>query len=638
MTYPQAANQELQLWRSLRRPFALLLSLVMLLALTTTAGAAPPFEDVATFAGTGTGDAGGDGAATSSALHSPYTLAHDTAGNAYIADSINHRIQKVDTGGNVTTLAGTGTLGTGGDGVATGSALNRPVGVVPDNNGNVYIADSENHRVQKVDTDGNVSTFAGTGTLGAGADGPATSSALNRPTGLFLDAAGNLYITDTNNHRVRRVDTNGNITTVAGTGTLGPGGDGLATGSALHYPVDIALDLAGNLYIADGQNHRVQKVDTDGNVTTVAGTGAFGAGGDGPATGSALNWPYGVEVDSAGYLYIADSYNHRIQQVDLDGNVSTIAGTGITGAGGDGPATGSALDFPSGISLDSHRNVYIADTNNHRIQLVTVIADTTDPTVNITSSDAPYEFACTDVGRAGLASCIGTVSDDSLSVTATDHDGNTTTQTTAITAANPGSTSGLKPIRVGNPYRFNRFCKDLVGANPDTCVATLNNKSITDGHILASRGTQTLTVTATDAQGNTTTRTMTFTTSGKRELTGSHLLANGISGSIARLYMAAFTRNPESTGFLYWENRYDNGMTLSQIAHHFANGAESQSLYQDTSNTEFVELMYVNVLGRASEPSGHGFWVARLDGGMSRDRLLLLFSESTEFRVITRTS
>ena len=196
---------------------------------------------------------------------------------------------------------------------------------------------------------------------------------LNSPSGVTVDGAGNLYIADTNNHRIRKVDTSGVITTVAGTGVSGySGDDGLATAAQLNNPYGVTVDGAGNLYIADRSNHRIRKVDTSGVITTVAGTGAYGySGDDGTAITAQLNFPYGVTIDSIGNLYIADSFNHRIRKVDTSGVITTVAGTGAQGNSGDGgAATAAQLNSPSNVTVDSAGNLYIADTNNHRIRKV----------------------------------------------------------------------------------------------------------------------------------------------------------------------------------------------------------------------------------------------------------------------------
>ena len=220
---------------------------------------------ISTVAGNGTADFSGDGGpATSAQINIPYGLAVDGAGNLYIADAVNNRIRKVDTSGNISTVAGNGMYGSSGDGgPATMAQLAVPTGVAVDSAGNLYIADSDNNRVRKVDASGNISTVAGNGTADfSGYGGPATSAQLSMPMGVAVDSSGNLYIADTGNHRIRKVDASGNISTVAGNGTIGSSGyGGPATSAQLKAPHRVAVDSAGNLYIADTYNHQVRKVD-----------------------------------------------------------------------------------------------------------------------------------------------------------------------------------------------------------------------------------------------------------------------------------------------------------------------------------------------------------------------------------------
>ncbi len=346
---------------------------------------------ITTVAGTGVGGYSGDnGPAVAAQLDFPTGVAVDSAGNLYIADLGNRCIRRVDARGMITTAAGTGVDGFSGDnGPAIQAQLSRTTGVALDNAGNLYIADFDNHRIRRVDARGMITTAAGTGVDGfSGDNGPAVSARLHGPSGVALDNAGNLYFADSYNHRIRRVDTSGTITTVAGTGVGGFSGDnGPAVSARLHGPSGVALDNAGNLYFADSYNHRIRRVGTSGTITTVIGTGVRGFSGDnGPAVQAQLNFPDGMVLDGAGNLYIADSDNHRIRRVDVSGTITTVVGTGVVDGGGDnGPAVEAQLDRPTGMAVDGVGSLYIADTFNHRIRQVdaggtiTTIAGTGEP-------------------------------------------------------------------------------------------------------------------------------------------------------------------------------------------------------------------------------------------------------------------
>jgi trimeric autotransporter adhesin len=335
---------------------------------------------ISTVAGNGVGGYGGDlGPATLANLSSPWAVALDSAGNLYIADSANCCIRKVNKStGIITTVAGNTTAGFSGDsGPAISAELSDPVGIALDSAGNLFIADNNNNRIRKVTAGtGIITTVAGIGTGGYNGDGvPATTAELNNPTGIALDSAGNLYIVDASNNRIREVNIGtGIISTTAGTGTGGYNGDYvLATSAELNNPNGLAFDSAGNLYIAEYFNNRVRKVDTGGIITTVTGNGTGSYNGDSiAATTAELFNPTGVALDSSGNLYIADQANHRIREVNNGtGLITTVAGTG-TGAynGDDITATLAELNSPVGIALDSSDKLYIADRNNNRIRML----------------------------------------------------------------------------------------------------------------------------------------------------------------------------------------------------------------------------------------------------------------------------
>ncbi len=313
------------------------------------------------------------GRADTAELNGPSGLAVDTSGYVYIADFGNNVIRKVNPRGVISTIAGSGARGYSGDAsTATLAQLNGPSAVAVDALGNVYIADSGNNVIRKVDTSGVITTIAGTGTAGyLGKRGPATSIELDDPSGVAVDASGNVYIADSNNSMVRKVNTSGMMSTFAGNGNRGDYGNNCNAGSAeLNSPRGIAVDASGNVYIAEELSQRIRKVNTSGIISTIAGNGRSGYSGDGGSAVSAkLNTPLGVAVDAAGNIYIADVGNNRIRKVDTSGIISTVAGNGTRGYSGDGDAASSAqLNSPRGVAVDASGNIYIADIGNDRIR------------------------------------------------------------------------------------------------------------------------------------------------------------------------------------------------------------------------------------------------------------------------------
>jgi uncharacterized protein (TIGR03437 family) len=353
---------------------------------------------ISTIAGNNTSGYSGDGgAATSAQLNQPTAVVVDSSGNIYIADAGNHRVRKISNG-TISTFAGNGTAGYMGDGAAASAAeLNNPVGLGLDFSGNLFIADAANSVIREVSlSSGKITTFAGENSLGAGYTGDAaaaTLAQLNDPTDVCIDTFGNVYIADANNNVIREVSS-GNINTLVG---------GAITFGQLHFPDAVVVDKHGNLFIADTVGRRVVEF-SNGTFTVVAGNESYGFSGDGGlATQASLFDPMGVAVDPAGNVYIADTLNSRIRMVSTNGTISTIAGTGFPGYLGDGgPATQAWLYFPRRLSLDSAGNIYIADSANNVIRMLTPVAT---PTGNAVVNAASYS---PQISPGSLASLFGT--------------------------------------------------------------------------------------------------------------------------------------------------------------------------------------------------------------------------------------
>ncbi len=318
-------------------------------------------------------------------LNSPDGICIDAAGNLYISDGNNNVIREINTSGIITTFAGSHTLGAGfsGDnGPATDAQLNYSLGVCADTRGNIYIADQENNAIRMVNTSGIITTIAGIGIGGFSGDtGPATAAELNKPWAVYVDVNNNILISDVLNWRIRKINTSGIISTFAGNGISGYSGDGgFADTTEIGHPIGISGNSGGDIYFADAvqPNSRIRKINTSGIISTVAGNKNEGYTSDGGlADTTELFLPYDVYVNKNGDIYISDTYNQRVRKIDNSGIISTIAGIGyLNGAftGDGGPATDAELSYPWGIAVDAVGNVYFADNNNQRIRKISIPA------------------------------------------------------------------------------------------------------------------------------------------------------------------------------------------------------------------------------------------------------------------------
>ncbi len=336
-------------------------------------------QTVTTIAGTGatgmsSGSFGGDGgAATAANLYDPCSIAFDASGNLIFSDNRNARVRKITPAGIITTIAGTGVSGFSGDGgPATAAKLTIPGGLAFDAHHNLYVTDGFNARVRKIDTNGIITTVAGNGTsVFAGDGGPATAASFQNPDNVAFDSIGNMYISDWQNNRLRKVDTFGIVRTIAGNGSIGFGGDGgPATAAGLSVGTFL-FDRKGNILLGDPYNHRIRKIDTAGIITTFAGNGTAGFAGDGgPASAATFYSPDFLIYGPNGSIILSDELNHKLRKIDTNGIVSTIAGTTEGFSGDGGPASAAQFNYPTGMAFDASGYLYVADLWNNRIRRI----------------------------------------------------------------------------------------------------------------------------------------------------------------------------------------------------------------------------------------------------------------------------
>jgi hypothetical protein len=305
-----------------------------------------------------------DGSAATAQFSDPFNVAVDGNGNTYVADTGNNRIRKIASDGTVSTLAGNGTSGFA-DGSASNAQFNYPRSIAADRNGNVFVADENNQRIRKIAPDGTVSTLAGDGTPGF-ADGTGTAARFSNPAGVAVDGVGNIYIADANNNRIRKILPDGTVSTVAGSGTRGAA-DGSSTTAQFNYPRSLAVDSSGIIFVGDTFNSRVRKIALDGTVSTFAGSTNGYAEGNG--TAAKFSSIYQLAVDVSGNVFVADPFNYRIRKISPDGTVSTRAGNGTQGSA-DGDASTASFNLPLGVAVDAAGTIFVADYGNQRIRKI----------------------------------------------------------------------------------------------------------------------------------------------------------------------------------------------------------------------------------------------------------------------------
>lgn len=334
---------------------------------------------VTTFAGAA-GTAGStDAAGAAARFRYPAAVATDSGGNVFVADMQNDVIRKITPSTAVTTLAGTAALAGSADGSAADAQFAQPQGIVADGVGNLYVADTANNVIRRISAAGEVSTIAGTAGSAGSTDGTGSAARFSRPTGVAVDGAGNLYVADFDNNTIRRITASGEVSTLAGSPTTIGSLDGTGAGASFSGPISIAIDGSGNLYVADCYNQTIRKVTPTGTVTTVAGMPGFPGSADGAGAVARFSYPQGVVADRSGNVYVSDSVNDTIRKIAPNGVVSTLAGTAGSSGTADGTAGAARFNSPTGLTIDGSGDLVVADFGNNLIRKVTPTGVVTTP-------------------------------------------------------------------------------------------------------------------------------------------------------------------------------------------------------------------------------------------------------------------
>lgn len=400
-------------------------------------------------------------------FNNPYSVAVDSIGNIYVADTANYVIRKIDPNGIVTTLAGmagvTGSL----DGVGSMARFTTPKGIAVDSSGNIYVADTVNHLIRKITSNGVVSTLAGTAGVAGSADGIGTAAMFSEPSGIAVDSSGNVYVADTMNQTIRKITSAGVVTTLAGTVGVSGSVEGVGATATFNVPISVAVDFLGNVYVADAGNYTIRKITPSGVVSTLAGmTGSYGSV-DGTGSTAMFGSPQGVTIDSVGNIYVADRDNQTVRKITSSGVVTTLAG--IAGSIGSVDATGSAamFNYLQGVSVDSSGNVYVSDAGNQAIRKVTPagVVTTVAGTVLINGSNdgAGKAVACGGVPKSyffnhGFGEVLNrTYIDNGVSV---NRRGALSLDVNSVDAA-----LALAPMNFRGDYSINNIVPGLIGIN-----------------------------------------------------------------------------------------------------------------------------------------------------------------------------
>ena len=359
---------------------------------------------------------GNGGPATNATLNNPGGICFDTAGNLYISDQCYLRIRKINTAGIISLYAGNGnTDSTGDGGPATAAAFESIIHIMADNKGNLFVPDQFVARIRRINAAGIISTYAGDSIFGhTGNGGPANAAEIGSVSGIAFDKKGNLYYAD-NTRYIMKINTAGVLTTIGGNGVYGYGGDGgPATNALLKWPTDITIDKKGNIYFTDQGNNNIRKIDTFGIISTIAGSDTAGgySGDNGQATAAKLWAPEGIIIDAIGNVYFSDELNNVVRKIDSAGIITTIVGNGTRGFSGDGgPATAAQLNNPAGLSFDKRGNLYIADWLNNRVRKVTNVGVMVDEVREVVGGSVEQQYSLYPNPNDGNLTLLQTVLD-----------------------------------------------------------------------------------------------------------------------------------------------------------------------------------------------------------------------------------